>query len=79
MLERLYFFVCHKHKTFWNVGSNLFDGWRHENEKIWRKNSKLLRKYEEIDGFEILQKLENQLEPEFLLEISDENFAEDYN
>ena len=43
-VERVHFFVCHKHKYWWCVGANLFACWRKENEEIWEKNERLLEK-----------------------------------
>ncbi len=33
-----HWFVCHRHKTRWRAGSNLFSGWRGENEETWLRN-----------------------------------------
>ena len=33
-----HWFVCHWHKTRWRAGSNLFSGWRDENEETWLRN-----------------------------------------
>ncbi len=48
-VNRAHWFICHKHKARWNVGSNLFSGWRNENEDIWQENEKLLLTYAEVD------------------------------
>ena len=29
---------CRRHKTRWLIGSNLFSGWRHEDETTWLRN-----------------------------------------
>ncbi len=29
---------CRRHKTRWLIGSNLFSGWRHEDETMWLRN-----------------------------------------
>ena len=41
--------VCHDHKKKWYVGSNLFSGWREENEAIWEDNAKLLAGFEKCE------------------------------
>lgn len=51
-IGKAHYYVCHKHKKKWYVGSNLFSSWRDENEKIWKKNAKKIHKYDEIDGEE---------------------------
>ena len=56
-VNRNHHFVCHKHKKRWNVGSNLFSGWRDETEEIWKKNCKTLEHYEEISGDEWLNNI----------------------
>ncbi len=40
-----HWFVCHRHKTRWRAGSNLFSGWRDENEETWARNRILLSGY----------------------------------
>ena len=47
-IGRDHWFCCDEHKTKWCVGSNLFSGWREENEKIWDKNSALLANYTQV-------------------------------
>ena len=46
---RSHWYCCDKCKTVWYVGSNLFSGWREENQEIWDKNVKEHAQYEEID------------------------------
>jgi len=41
-IEREHFGLCQKHKFRWWIGSNVFSGWREENERIWRENEKRL-------------------------------------
>ena len=41
-------FVCHKHKTKWCVGSNLFSGWREMTDEEFQKNAELLEGYKEV-------------------------------
>ena len=43
--ERDYWFFCDRHKTRWRAGSNLFSGWRGENEETWLRNRLLLSGY----------------------------------
>ncbi len=40
-----HWFVCHRHKTKWRAGSNLFSGWRDENEGTWFRNKCRLCRY----------------------------------
>jgi hypothetical protein len=44
-VNRVHFNVCHKHKKCWSPGSNLFSGWKGEDESIWRVNHMLLCTY----------------------------------
>ena len=37
-VERDHWLICHRHKTKWLAGSNLFSGWRHEDEETWKRN-----------------------------------------
>jgi hypothetical protein len=46
---RDHWFVCHKHKVRWYVGSNLFSSWREEDEESWNENAKLLSTYREVE------------------------------
>ncbi len=43
--ERGHWFFCHRHKTRWRAGSNLFSGWRDENEGTWFRNKCRLCRY----------------------------------
>ena len=45
-----HWYVCHKHKVCWFVGSNLFSAWRHEDEAVWDENAKLLSTYKVVDA-----------------------------
>ena len=42
---RHHWFLCAEHRTTWYAGSGLFSDWKDENEKIWRKNSKIIARY----------------------------------
>ena len=33
-----HWFICYQHKTKWLAGSNLFSGWRDEDEEMWKLN-----------------------------------------
>lgn len=46
---RDHFAVCHEHKVYWLVGSNLFSSWRDEDPEIWNINSRLLATYTNSD------------------------------
>lgn len=43
-----HWFVCHRHKTKWFVGSNLFSDWQLEREVDWLGNAVLLGQYREV-------------------------------
>ncbi len=66
-IARDHYFVCQKHKKKWLWGSNHFSGWMNETEKLWKKNHKTLKKYEEISGYEWLH---NIIKPEPELDTS---------
>jgi len=59
-IERTHWFVCHNCKTKWNVGSNLFSAWKHEDESIWMENAKRIADYEEVEPYH--EKVENNLD-----------------
>ena len=40
---------CRRHKTRWLVGSNLFSGWRHEDETVWLCNRYRLEECRVVD------------------------------
>ncbi len=40
---------CRRHKTRWLIGSNLFSGWRHEDETIWLRNRYQLDECKVVD------------------------------
>src|SRR5262245_4997334 len=48
---RVHFFVCHAHKLWWCVGSNLFSSWKDEDEDEWRKNDATLRTFRGVDDW----------------------------
>jgi hypothetical protein len=39
---------CRKHKICWQVGINLYSGWRQESEERWKENADLLATFREI-------------------------------
>jgi len=47
-VERDHWCVCHKHKTKWWIGSNLFSAWKREGEDLWRRNEYRLANYMEV-------------------------------
>ncbi len=47
---RDHWFRCDAHKTCWWHGSNIFSGWRDENEEIWRQNVQLLGTYTKVEA-----------------------------
>ncbi len=44
-----HWFICHQHKTKWCAGSNLFSGWRDENEGTWLRNRFRLSGYMTVE------------------------------
>ena len=48
-IGREHWFVCHRHRAKWWVGSNLFSCWREETEETWRKNAYLMAIYYEAE------------------------------
>jgi hypothetical protein len=49
-IGREHWYHCHRHRTKWCVGSNLFSAWRHENDAIWEANYNHLADYREVDS-----------------------------
>lgn len=43
--------VCHTHKLYWLIGSNLFSGWRDEDPATWKSNELVLDTYKEANPF----------------------------
>lgn len=39
---------CRDHKVCWNLGINLYSGWRHQPEEIWQENAALLDTFKRI-------------------------------
>ncbi len=48
-IGRDHWFVCDSHKTKWWIGSNLFSGWRNEDEAEWARNEHRLENYMEVE------------------------------
>ena len=44
-----HWFICHRHKTKWRAGSNLFSGWRDENDEMWLHNRFRLAEYMTVE------------------------------
>lgn len=44
-----HWFVCHKHRTKWCIGSSLFTSWREESEDDWRANRYRLATYRMVE------------------------------
>ena len=43
--------TCEKHMAKWQIGSNMFSGWKDEEESNWQKNATLLKEYAEIEPY----------------------------
>lgn len=41
--------VCDTHKTKWQIGSNLFSGWKNETEEEWKRNAYKLQNYMTVE------------------------------
>ncbi len=41
--------VCHRHRTKWYIGENLFSNWRQETEADWLANKYRLAEYREVE------------------------------
>ena len=48
-VESEQWFSCARHKTKWRVGSNLFSGWRDEDEATWQRNRFKLAEYMTVE------------------------------
>jgi len=48
-IGQVHVYVCHRHRTRWEVGMNLFDSWRHETEADWRRNAARIAHYRDVD------------------------------
>lgn len=46
-----HWFYCETHKTRWWAGSNLYSGWRYENDAIWRENAAYLSAFIEVKPY----------------------------
>ena len=51
---RAHWLACDEHRIAWCIGSNLFSGWREEDEGVWAKNADLLRGYRTVDCAETM-------------------------
>ena len=50
-IGREHWFVCHEHRARWSPGSNLFSGWRDEDEADWLVNRAKLAGYAEVEPY----------------------------
>lgn len=48
-VNRVHYFVCHLHNTQWEVGQNLFSGWREETPEVWERNRQIVDSYTEVE------------------------------
>lgn len=48
-VERDHWVICHQHQAKWLCGSNLFSGWRREDEGIWQRNRFKLFEYMTVE------------------------------
>ncbi len=48
---REHWFVCHRHRTKWCIGINLFSGWEHEDASVWACNAAVLAGYRAVEPF----------------------------
>ena len=44
-----HWFRCDTHRTKWRVGTNLFSGWREEDEDIWLRNRYRLSEFMQVE------------------------------
>ena len=51
-IYRDHWFVCHRHRTKWWVGSNLFSTWRNEKPSDWTRNAARLSAYREVEPYQ---------------------------
>jgi hypothetical protein len=47
-IGREHWSVCHRHKTKWHIGSNLFSSWKDESEQDWLRNEYRLATYRTV-------------------------------
>ena len=48
-IGRGHYVACDECRSYVFVGSNLMSSWRQENEDAWRRNSRIIKGYEEVD------------------------------
>ena len=48
---REHWFVCHRHRTKWRIGINLFSCWEHEDASVWACNAAVLAGYRAVEPF----------------------------
>lgn len=49
-IERVHWMMCRTHQVKWDIGSNLFSGWRGETEEQWIRNTYELAGYREVES-----------------------------
>ena len=59
-----HWFYCDAHRTRWCAGSNLFSGWRTEDETLWTENARRIESYREVDGYTPTAAMLERLVPE---------------
>ncbi len=47
-IGREHWFRCDTHRTKWRAGTNLFSGWREEDENIWLRNRYRLSEFMQV-------------------------------
>lgn len=45
---RAHWYVCHRHRVRWLIGTNLFSSWRDQTEEEWRLNAERIGPYEDV-------------------------------
>ena len=55
-IESNHYCVCHEHRVYWFVGSNLFSSWKSESWMDWIKNNRILNSYKEIQDHQLSRK-----------------------
>jgi hypothetical protein len=48
-VNRVHYFKCDEHRTYWIFGDNIFSGWREETEEQWQANIALLETFREVE------------------------------
>lgn len=56
--------VCHRCKTTWRLGSNLYSTWWHDTEDDWRRNHELLKTYTVVEPLILKEDLDRLHPPD---------------